>query len=157
MGLFSKLFQSNEKNFVSPMTGKVVAMSDIPDPAFAQKMMGDGVVIFPTNNYLTAPVTGTITMIFPTKHALGIKSDDGVELLIHIGLDTVKLEGKTFNLLVSEGQRVNQGDKLMEIDFKMIEEAGCLTATPVVLTSQNSFEIVSQGDVELNQPIIKLN
>lgn len=120
-------------------------------------MMGDGVVIFPTNNYLTAPVTGTITMIFPTKHALGIKSDDGVELLIHIGLDTVKLEGKPFNLLVSEGQRVNQGDKLMEIDFKMIEEAGCPTATPVVLTSQNSFEIVSQGDVELNQPIIKLN
>ena len=141
----------------APLAGKVAPVSEAPDEIFAQKMMGDGVVIFPTNNYLTAPVTGTITMIFPTKHALGIKSDDDVELLIHIGLDTVKLEGKPFNLLVSEGQRVNQGDKLMEIDFKMIEEAGCPTATPVVLTSQNSFEIVSQGDVELNQPIIKLN
>ncbi|HIX80712.1 MAG TPA: glucose PTS transporter subunit IIA, partial [Candidatus Erysipelatoclostridium merdavium] len=141
----------------APLAGKVAPVSEAPDEIFAQKMMGDGVVIFPTNNYLTAPVTGTITMIFPTKHALGIKSDDGVELLIHIGLDTVKLEGKPFNLLVSEGQRVNQGDKLMEIDFKMIEEAGCPTATPVVLTSQNSFEIVSQGDVEINQPIIKLN
>lgn len=141
----------------APLAGKVAPINEAPDEIFAQKMMGDGVVIFPTNNCLTAPVTGTITMIFPTKHALGIKSDDGVELLIHVGLDTVKLEGKPFNLLVSEGQRVNQGDKLMEIDFKMIEEAGYPTATPVVLTSQNSFEIVSQGDVELNQTIIKLN
>lgn len=141
----------------APLAGKVAPINEAPDEIFAQKMMGDGVVIFPTNNHLTAPVNGTITMIFPTKHALGIKTDDGVELLIHVGLDTVKLEGKPFNLLVSEGQRVNQGDELMEIDFKMIEEAGYPTATPIVLTSQNSFEIVSQGTVELNQTIIKLD
>ena len=86
-----------------------------------------------------------------------IPLDDGIELLIHFGIDTVNLDGKHFTAFVEQGQRVNQGDKLMEIDFKMIEEAGCPTATPVVLTSQNSFEIVSQGDVEINQPIIKLN
>lgn len=140
----------------APLAGKVASISEAPDEIFAQKMMGDGVVVFPSENTLVAPIDGTITMIFPTKHALGIKSDDGVELLIHVGLDTVKLEGKPFELLVSEGQRVKQGDKLMEIDFKMIEEAGCPTATPMVITSQNQFEIINSGEIQLNQEIIKL-
>lgn len=140
----------------APLAGKVASISEAPDEIFAQKMMGDGVVVFPSENTLVAPIDGTITMIFPTKHALGIKSDDGVELLIHVGLDTVKLEGKPFELLVNEGQRVKQGDKLMEIDFKMIEEAGCPTATPMVITSQNQFEIINSGEIQLNQEIIKL-
>lgn len=140
----------------APLAGKVAPISEAPDEIFAQKMMGDGVVIFPVENTLVAPIDGTITMIFPTKHALGIKSADGVEILIHVGLDTVKLEGKPFTLLVSEGQRVTKGDKLMEIDFKMIEAAGCSTATPMVITSQNQFQITSLGDNQLNQEIIKL-
>lgn len=140
----------------APLAGKVAPISEAPDEIFAQKMMGDGIVVFPSENTLVAPIDGTITMIFPTKHALGIKSDDGVELLIHVGLDTVKLEGKPFELLVSEGQSVKQGDKLMEIDFKMIEEAGCPTATPMVITSQNQFEITNSGDIQVNQEIIKL-
>lgn len=143
-------------NICTPLTGKVSLISEAPDEIFAQKMMGDGVVIFPTENILAAPVAGQITMIFPSKHAIGIKTDDGVEILIHIGLDTVKLEGKPFTLLVSEGQMVKQGDKLMEIDFKMIEEAGCSTATPMVITSQNQFEIINLGDKQINQKIIKI-
>lgn len=140
----------------APLAGKVSSISEAPDEIFAQKMMGDGIVVFPSENILVAPIDGSITMIFPTKHALGIKSDDGVELLIHVGLDTVKLEGKPFELLVSEGQKVKQGEKLMKIDFKMIEEAGCPTATPMVITSQNQFEIINSGDIQLNQEIIKL-
>ena len=101
----------------APLAGKVASITEAPDEIFAQKMMGDGVVIFPTENILAAPIDGEITMIFPTKHALGIKSNDGIEILIHVGLDTVKLEGKPFNLFVTEGQKVKQGDKLMEIDF----------------------------------------
>lgn len=140
----------------APLTGRIAPINEAPDEIFAQKMMGDGIVIFPTDNILVAPVAGQITMIFPSKHAIGIKTNDGVEILIHIGLDTVKLEGKPFTLFVSEGQIVKQGDKLMEIDFKMIEEAGYSTATPMVITSKNKFEIINLGDNELNQEIIKL-
>lgn len=141
---------------VTPLAGKVADVSEAPDEIFAQKMMGDGIVIFPTSNVLTAPVTGEISMIFPTKHALGIKTSDGIEILIHIGLDTVKLEGKPFNLLVNEGQKVKQGDKLMEIDFEMIKAAGCQIATPMIITSKNKFEIINTGDSTQNQEIIKL-
>ncbi|WP_455683519.1 sucrose-specific PTS transporter subunit IIBC [Thomasclavelia sp.] len=140
----------------APLTGRIAPINEAPDEIFAQKMMGDGIVVFPTDNILVAPVAGQITMIFPSKHAIGIKTNDGVEILIHIGLDTVKLEGKPFTLFVSEGQIVKQGDKLMEIDFKMIEEAGYSTATPMVITSKNKFEIINLGDNELNQEIIKL-
>lgn len=140
----------------APFSGKVAPISEAPDEIFAQKMMGDGIVVFPTDNTLVSPIDGTVTMIFPTKHALGIKSDDGVELLIHVGLDTVKLEGKPFTLFVEEGQKVSQGDKLMEVDFELIKEAGCETATPVAITSKNEFELTSTGEVTVNQEIIKL-
>lgn len=146
----------NKTIITAPLKGRVAPVSEAPDEIFAQKMMGDGVVIFPTDNLLTAPIDGEISMIFPTKHALGMRGNDGTEILIHVGLDTVKLEGKPFNVLVSEGQKVKQGDKLMEIDFKMIEANGCLTATPIIITSQNKFEISNLGNVELNQEIIKL-
>ncbi|MFQ8705965.1 MAG: sucrose-specific PTS transporter subunit IIBC [Thomasclavelia sp.] len=140
----------------TPLKGRVAPINEAPDEIFAQKMMGDGVVIFPTGNILVAPVDGQITMIFPSKHAIGLKTDSGVEILIHIGLDTVKLEGKPFTLLVNEGQIVKQGEKLMEVDFKMIKEAGYSTATPMVITSKNQFEIINLGDNELNQKIIEL-
>lgn len=140
----------------APLTGRVAPINEAPDEIFAQKMMGDGVVIFPAENILVAPVSGKITMIFPSKHAIGIKTSDDVEILIHIGLDTVKLEGKPFTLLVNEGQEVKQGDKLMEIDFEMIEKAGYSSATPVIITSQNRFEIISMGNNKINQEIIKL-
>ncbi len=135
----------------APLTGRVAPINEAPDEIFAQKMMGDGIVIFPTENILVAPVSGKITMIFPSKHAIGIKTSDDVEILIHIGLDTVKLEGKPFTLLVNEGQEVKQGDKLMEIDFEMIEKAGYSSATPVIITSQNRFEIISMGNNKINQ------
>lgn len=140
----------------APLAGKAAPVTEAPDEIFAQKMMGDGMVIFPTGNCLVAPIDGEISMIFPTKHALGIKDSNGLELLIHIGLDTVKLDGIPFTLLVEQGQKVKQGEKLMEIDFKMIEEAGCSTATPLVITSQNEFEIINEGTVNVGQDIIKL-
>lgn len=151
-----KTIETKTTSLTAPLTGKVAPITEAPDEIFAQKMMGDGVVVFPIDNSLVSPINGTINMIFPTKHALGIKSDDGVELLIHVGLDTVKLEGKPFTLFVEEGQKVSTGDKLMEIDFDMIKEAGCEIATPMVITSKNEFEITSLGDNKANQEIIKL-
>ena len=104
MGLFSKLFQSNEKNFVSPMTGKVVAMSDIPDPAFAQKMMGDGCGIELTDGTVVAPFDAKVTAAFPTGHAFGLEAkEDGIEVLIHIGIDTVEMEGEGFSSNIKVG------------------------------------------------------
>lgn len=147
---------SDKKAIIAPILGKVASINEAPDETFAQKMMGDGVVIFPTDNNLLAPVDGEITMIFPTKHALGIKSSDGLEILIHVGLDTVKLAGKPFTLYVKEGQKVKQGDKLMEVDFKLIEASGCMSATPMVITSTNNFEIIKLGNITSHQEIIKL-
>lgn len=147
---------NDKKTIIAPILGKVASINEAPDETFAQKMMGDGVVIFPTDNNLLAPIDGEITMIFPTKHALGIKSSDGLEILIHVGLDTVKLAGKPFTLYVKEGQKVKQGDKLMEVDFKLIEASGCESATPMVITSTNNFEIIKLGNITSHQEIIKL-
>ena len=121
MGLFSKLFQSNEKNFVSPMTGKVVAMSDIPDPAFAQKMMGDGCGIELTDGTVVAPFDAKVTAAFPTGHAFGLEAkEDGTEVLIHIGIDTVRLDGKYFKSYVQKGERITLGQKWKAKVFRLI-------------------------------------
>ena len=138
MGLFSKLFQSNEKNFVSPMTGKVVAMSDIPDPAFAQKMMGDGCGIELTDAKVTAA--------FPTGHAFGLEAkEDGIEVLIHIGIDTVEMEGEGFSSNIKVGDEVKQGDVLVVVDLEAVQEAGKSLVSPIAFTGNNKVEVFKIG------------
>ncbi|MDO4659953.1 PTS transporter subunit IIBC [Streptococcus sp.] len=122
--------------------GQVVALEQVEDPVFAQKMMGDGFAVEPTNGNIVSPVTGTVSSIFPTKHALGLVTDSGLEVLVHIGLDTVSLEGKPFTVHVSEGQKVAAGDLLVTADLDAIREAGRKTSTVVIFTNGDVLKSV---------------
>ena len=122
--------------------GQVIALEQVKDPVFAQKMMGDGFAVEPTNGNIVSPVTGTVSSIFPTKHALGLVTDSGLEVLVHIGLDTVSLEGKPFTVHVSEGQKVVAGDLLVTADLDAIREAGRKTSTVVVFTNGDVLKSV---------------
>jgi len=122
--------------------GQVVALEQVKDPVFAQKMMGDGFAVEPANGNIVSPVTGTVSSIFPTKHALGLVTDSGLEVLVHIGLDTVSLEGKPFTVHVAEGQKVAAGDLLVTADLDAIREAGRKTSTVVVFTNGDVLKSV---------------
>ena len=122
--------------------GQVVALEQVEDAVFAQKMMGDGFAVEPANGNIVSPVTGTVSSIFPTKHALGLVTDSGLEVLVHIGLDTVSLEGKPFTVHVSEGQKVAAGDLLVTADLDAIREAGRKTSTVVVFTNGDVLKSV---------------
>ena len=130
---------------VSPLAGEVKELSQATDPVFAQGVMGQGVVILPSEGELVAPVNGTVSVLFPTNHAVGIVSDEGVELLMHIGMDTVNLDGKGFEAHVAQGDRVSVGQKLVSFDIAAIQEAGLVTETPVIITNQEQFQADEQG------------
>ncbi len=145
--------------FITPLQGRVCSLSETPDESFAQEMLGKGLVIFPTGNTLYAPCDATVEFIFPTKHAIGLKSKTGLEMMLHVGIDTVNLEGKGFEIHVEQGQQVKQGDKLMTFDVQYIQEHAASTATPFIftnLTDDQVIEIVKLGDVQLNEPILKI-
>ena len=125
----------------SPLAGEVKELSQATDPVFAQGLMGHGVVIVPSQGELVSPVNGRVTVFFPTKHAIGILSDEGVEILMHIGMDTVNLEGKGFEGYVSQGDKVKVGDKLISFDIDMIKKAGYVTETPVIITNSDKYDV----------------
>ena len=120
-------------------------LSQATDPVFAQGVMGQGVLIEPSQGELLAPVDGIVSVLFPTKHAVGIVSDQGVEMLMHIGMDTVNLEGKGFTAHVSQGDRVKAGDKLISFDIDLIKDAGYVTETPVIITNQDQYQADALG------------
>ena len=122
--------------------GQVVALEQVKDPVFAQKMMGDGFAVEPANGNIVSPVSGTVSSIFPTKHALGLVTEPGLEVLVHIGLDTVSLEGKPFTVHVAEGQKVAAGDLLVTADLDAIRAAGRETSTVVVFTNGDAIKSV---------------
>lgn len=124
----------------SPLAGRAKNLSEAPDPVFAQGVMGQGVVIEPTEGELVAPVDGVVSVLFPTKHAIGLVSDEGLELLMHIGMDTVNLDGDGFTAHVKQGDRVSVGDALISFDMAAIQAAGYPVATPVIVTNQNDFQ-----------------
>ena len=124
----------------SPLTGLVKPLSEAVDPVFAQGVMGQGVLIEPSEGLLAAPVDGVVSVLFPTNHAVGLVTDQGLELLMHIGMDTVNLEGKGFKVFVKQGDRVKVGDKLIGFDIDAIKKAGYVTETPVIITNQNDYQ-----------------
>lgn len=158
MGLFSRSKKAKYETFLVPMTGEVKAISETPDEAFSQKMMGDGVVIFPTVGELYAPVDATVEFVFPTKHAIGFRSVSGTEFLVHVGIDTVKLEGKCFEVLVEAGQSVKAGDLLMRFDLEFIAANAKSIATPVVITNleDKTLEVVASGQTSANQELLHI-
>lgn len=133
---------------VSPLAGQVKPLSQATDPVFSSGVMGQGVVIEPSQGELVSPVNGTVTVLFPTKHAVGIVSEEGVEMLMHIGMDTVSLDGKGVEAHVEQGDKVVVGQQLISFDMDVIKEAGLVTETPVIITNQDDF----QADVEGNLP-----
>lgn len=143
----------SEKTVIaSPARGEVIELADVPDPVFAGEVLGKGVAIKLTGNEIYSPVNGKIVSIFPTKHAIGIRSEDGVEVLIHVGLDTVQLEGKYFELIASDGQEVRRGDLLLRCDLEKIEAAGYKTITPVVITNTAEFSEVLSVKLGKTEP-----
>ena len=136
--------------------GEVINIEDVKDPVFSQKMMGDGFAVEPENGHIVSPVAGKVTSVFPTKHALGLVTDNGLEVLVHIGLDTVSLEGKPFEVKVTEGQTVATGDLLVEADLDAIREAGRETSTIVVFTNADAIKSVKvehTGKLVANAPV----
>ncbi len=141
---FMKLFQNKPKEKVvfSPLNGQVIPLSNVKDPVFADGILGKGAAIVPSEGRLVSPVSGTILNIFPTLHAIGIQSDDGLEILIHLGFDTVELEGKYFKSNISEGDKVSVGDLLIEFQIEEIKNAGYDITTPIVVTNSDQYETI---------------
>ena len=135
-------FKGLTEEVYSVADGQVVALEQVKDPVFAQKMMGDGFAVEPANGNIVSPVSGTVSSIFPTKHALGLVTEAGLEVLVHIGLDTVSLEGKPFTVHVAEGQKVAAGDLLVTADLDAIRVAGRETSTVVVFTNGDAIKSV---------------
>ncbi|VMG69168.1 PTS glucose-specific enzyme IIABC component [Streptococcus pneumoniae] len=135
-------FKGLTEEVYSVADGQVVALEQVKDPVFAQKMMGDGFAVEPVNGNIVSPVSGTVSSIFPTKHALGIVTEAGLEVLVHIGLDTVSLEGKPFTVHAAEGQKVAAGDLLVTADLDAIRAAGRETSTVVVFTNGDAIKSV---------------
>ena len=143
MGFFSKLFGKTEKinpnHVYAPMAGNVVAISEVPDPTFSEGMMGNGVAIQPTDGKVCAPFNGTVDMMFDTGHAVSLVSESGIELLIHVGLETVGLNGAPFQIKVKPGDKVKKGDVLMIADLEAIKAAGLPTITPVLICNTDDY------------------
>jgi PTS system beta-glucosides-specific IIC component len=145
----TKIKQKTHKLSVfSPIKGEIIPLSEVADEAFAMEILGKGVGIIPSEGLVVAPVDGIITTLFPTLHAIGITSNDGVELLIHVGLDTVQLDGEGFNAFVKQGDNVIQGQKLLEFDIEKIQKAGYSITTPVVVTNTASYLSVVKESVQ---------
>lgn len=142
--MFKKLFgvrdRKKEEVLFSPLSGKVLNLQEVPDPTFAQKMLGEGIAIEPFEGKVTSPVNGEIIQIFPTKHAVGILSESGLEVLIHIGIDTVSMDGEGFTARVKAGDRVKVGQPLIDFSIELVKEKAASTITPMIITNSERIE-----------------
>ncbi|MGD6815808.1 PTS sugar transporter subunit IIA [Metabacillus sp. 84] len=149
--MFKKLFGkkeevSKEESVFAPMKGKLVSLEEVPDPVFSQKMMGDGAAIIPSEGKVVSPVNGEIIQLFHTKHAIGLRSETGMELLIHVGLETVGMNGEGFEAHVKEGDKVSVGDALLTCDLTLISEKASSIITPIVITNGDILESVEKAE-----------
>ncbi|KKB74056.1 MULTISPECIES: beta-glucoside-specific PTS transporter subunit IIABC [Bacillus] len=139
---------NNEETVYAPFSGRVIPLSKVPDEVFSSGAMGQGLAIEPSDNKLYAPFDGTVVMVAPTKHAIGLRSASGVEVLVHIGLDTVTLDGKPFALKIKEGDKVKKGEVLAEFDKEFIERKGLKTITPVIITNSHAYQEILIEDLK---------
>ena len=152
-----------EKNTIfvsSPITGKIVEFSKVPDVVFAEHMIGDGVAVVPTDEIVKAPEDGVVTFIFDTKHAIGFETDQGIALLIHIGIDTVNLEGKGFEVLVKDGQKVKKGEALIKIDIPYLTEHALSLCSPVVcpeLEDNQKIRVLAKGEIKSGERLLAID
>ncbi len=141
MGFFSKLFKAEDESMIlaSPVSGTAVAISEVPDPTFAEEILGKGLAIRPSGDVVCSPCDGTVDLMFDTGHAVNLISDSGIEILIHIGLETVGLKGKHFKTLKESGDKVKKGDPLIEFERQAIADEGYNTIIPVVICNSDSY------------------
>ena len=149
--------QKSEEILGSPMKGEVILLSELTDEAFSSGLMGKGLGIEPEDGKVVSPVDGTVSTLFPTLHAIGITSDSGVEILIHVGMDTVQLEGTGFKAHVEQGARVKKGQLLLDVDLQLLKERGYVTQTPVLVVNPDDvkeIEVTDQKQVSENDDLI---
>ena len=171
MGFFDKLFGGKaeeeetakffgqSKTVLTPIRGKVLAQADIPDETFAQGILGPGCGIEPTGKTVYAPFDGTVEQVASTLHAVGLTSEDGIEILIHVGMDTVELKGKGYELFVQAGDHVQKGQLLFRFDLQAIAAAGYTLTTPVIVTNSSRFaqiEPLLSGRVTAGQQLLRV-
>ena len=156
------MFGFGKKNIVinSPMDGRVISLSKVSDPVFSQGILGQGIAIKPISGYVYAPCKATVEQMFETGHAVSLLTDEGVQLLIHVGIDTVKLKGRHYTIVKNSGEKVNKGDILMEFDAEAISEEGFDTVTPVVICNPDDFTKITfaeEGHIKAGEPLITVN
>lgn len=146
---------AEEGTISAAMNGEIIPIEQSKDDVFASKAMGDGVAFIPEDGIVYSPVDGNVVMVFPTKHAIGLKAKDGTEILIHIGMDTVSLEGKPFEVLVEDQAEIHKGQPLIKADLEAIKAAGLSTETPMVITNGKPFEVLKTGKVKAGETVLK--
>lgn len=154
----TKIFvgKASAVQFLAPLSGKIIPLSEVNDPVFAEKTLGDGFAIIPTDNKLYAPFDGEIVSLYPTKHAIGLKDKNNNEILIHIGIDTVNLKGEGFQLYVSQGEQVQAGQLLLEFDTQIMEDKNVDLTTPVVFVGHDKLEEVQSQTILAKTQILEL-
>ncbi|PLR81045.1 PTS glucose transporter subunit IIA [Bacillus canaveralius] len=153
--MFKKLFGKKEAiktvQIFAPVTGTAINLEQVPDPVFSERMMGDGIAVEPSEGEVVSPVDGEIVQVFPTKHAIGIRAQNGAEILIHIGLETVSMNGEGFEAHISVGDKVSVGDRLVSFDLELVKEKAKSTVTPIIITNTDNAAAIEKkaaGPVE---------
>ncbi len=163
MGFFSKIFKSGAEDMslslTSPVDGKAVSIREVPDPTFGDEILGKGIAIIPQSGVVCSPCDGTIDLMFDTGHAVNLISGSGIEILIHIGLETVALKGKHFTTLRETGDQVKRGDELIRFDLDGLKADGYNTIIPIVICNSDSYSSIDTvaGDVRTGDRIITVS
>lgn len=159
--MFKKIFKKSKEDILeihAPLNGEILPLEDVPDPVFSKKMMGEGIAIKPVDGRVLSPVKGKIIQIPESKHAVGIEAEDGSEILIHVGLETVALKGEGFSTSVRVGDQVKRGDQLMSFDLNYITEHAKDTVTPIVitnsLTSDKNYSLTKEKEAKAGKTVI---
>jgi glucose-specific phosphotransferase system IIA component len=155
-GFFKK---KKEINLLSPVDGEVVDLESVPDEVFSQGLVGEGVAIIPSSNIISSPIDGVILRLFPTNHAFSISDEKGLDIMVHIGLDTVELYGQGFKALKEDGQRVEAGTPIISVDLEYIKSMGKNIITPVVINGEKNITIkdIKKGYIKRGEPILKMS
>ena len=161
MGFFNRLFKAGDDpafTLSAPVDGKAVALAEVPDPTFGEEILGKGVAIIPSGDTVCSPCDGTVDLMFDTGHAVNLVSDSGIEILIHIGLETVSLKGRHFTTLKESGDKVKKGDALIRFEREAIAEEGFNTIVPMVICNSDSYSSVTPvlGDVKVGDKILSI-
>ena len=159
MGFFNKLFGKSLDQLYAPVAGEAVPVSEVPDPTFSEGILGNGIAIKPADGKVYAPCDATVDMMFTTGHAVSLIADSGAEILIHVGLETVSLEGKPFTVHAQNGDKVKKGQLLIEVDLDAVKAAGLNTITPMLVCNSSefsTFKTVTGKSVTSADPVIEL-